>query len=155
MSRKIILLFALMLTPVILYLMWPSDEAQIRKLVKEGIKAIEQEDLAHVMSKVSFNYRDDYGLAYLHVKEYMKKIFQEMNNIKIECENLAIAVHEKTASVQMDVRVVAQVGTDTGYVLGDLPNPEHLMLTLQEERNKWYVIKTEGLSSEWKRQNSP
>jgi hypothetical protein len=149
MSKKLtILLFVLIVTPVILYLVWPSDEARIRKLLKEGINAIEQEDLEHVMSKVSFNYRDDYGLTYLSIKEYMLKIFQQMNNIKIECENLDLMVHGKTASAEMEVRVVAQVGTDTGYVFGDFPNPKHLMLALQKEKTKWYVIKTEVLSFE-------
>ena len=150
MSKKtIILLFILILTPVILYLVWPSDEARIKKLLKEGINAIEQEDLEHVMSKVSFNYRDDYGLTYLSIKEYMKKIFQQMNEISVEYENLAIKVHEKTASAEMDVRVVAQVGTDKGYVFGDYPNPEHIMLTLQKDRTQWYVIKTEGYKTEF------
>ena len=150
MSKKtIISLLILILNLGIFYLVWPSDEARIKKLLKEGISAIEQEDLEHVMSGVSFNYRDDYGLTYLSIKEHMKKIFQQMNEIKVEFENLEIKVHEKTASAEIDVRVVAQVGTDTGYVFGDQPHPEHLMLTLQKEKTKWYVIKTEGLSFKW------
>lgn len=150
MSKKtIISLFILILAPVILYLVWPSDEARIKKMLKEGINSVEHEDLENVMSKVSFNYRDDYGLTYLYIKEYMKRIFQQMDEINIEYENLRILVHDKTASAEMDVRVVARVGTDTGYVFGDYPNPEHLTLTLQKERTKWYVIKTEGLLFEW------
>lgn len=150
MSKKTItLLFVLILAPVIFYLIWPSDEARIKKLVKEGIKAIEQEDLENVLSKVSYNYRDEYGLTYLSIQEYMKKYFQQMDEITVEYENLQIEVHDKTASVEMDVRVVAQLGTDTGYVFGDYPNPEHLRLTLQKERTKWYLIKTEGLPYEW------
>ena len=50
---------------------------------------------------------------------------------------------------EMDVRVVAQVGIDTGYVFGDYPKPEHLKFTLQKERTKWHVIKTDGLPFEW------
>jgi len=148
MSKKTtLLLFVLILTPAVLYLVWPSDEARIKKLLKEGINAIEQENLERVMSKVSFNYRDDYGLTYLHIKEYMEKMFWQMDNIKIEYENLEINIREKTASAEMDVRVAAQIGTDTGYVLGDYPTPEHVILTLQKEQTKWYVIKTEGLLS--------
>ena len=150
MSKKTItLLFIVVLAPVILYLLWPSDEARIKKLLKEGTEAVEQEDLENVMSKVSFNYRDDYGLTYLYIKEYMKKYFQQMSEINVEYENLRIEVHEKTASAEMDVRVVAQIGTDKGYVFGDYPNPEHLTFTLQKERTTWYVIKTEGLPFEW------
>jgi hypothetical protein len=150
MSKKtIIFLFILILAPVIIYLLWPSDEARIKKMLKEGISAVEQEDLENVMSKVSFNYRDEYGLTYIYIKEYMQNIFRQMDEIKIEYENLQIKVYENTASVEMDVRVVAQIGTDTGYVFGDYPDPEQLMLTLQKERTKWYLIKTEGLPFEW------
>lgn len=145
MSKKtIILLLLSILTPVILYLVWPSDEARIKKLLEEGIQAMEKEDLGDVMSRVSFNYRDDYRLTYLSIKERMKKIFQQMNDIKVEYENLQITVREKTASAAMDLRVVAQVGTDAGYVFGDYPNPKRLMLTLEKEKNKWYVVKAEG-----------
>jgi hypothetical protein len=144
-KRTILHLFILIITPIILYLMYPSDETRIKKLLKEGITAIEQEDLDQVMAKVSFNYRDEYGLTYLSVKEHMNKLFQQMNGIKVEYENLEIKVHEQTASAEMDLRVVAQVGTDTGYVFGDYPNPEHLMLILQKERAKWYVINIKGI----------
>ena len=150
MSKKtIIFLFILILAPVIIYLLWPSDEARIKKMLKEGMSAVEQEDLENVMSKISFNYRDEYGLTYIYIKEYMKNIFRQMDEINVEYENLQIKVYENTASVAMDVRVVAQIGTDTGYVFGDYPNPEQLTLTLQKERTKWYVIKTEGLPFEW------
>ena len=146
MSKRIISsLFILIITPIILYLMYPTDETRIKKLLEEGRNAIEQEDLDQVMAKVSYNYQDEYGLTYLSMKEQMKKLFQQMNDIKVEYENLEIKVHEQTASAEMDLRVIAQVGTDTGYVFGDYPNPEHLMLILQKERTKWYVINIKGI----------
>lgn len=146
MSKKsTAILFVLLLTPIILYLIWPSDESRIKKLFKEGAKAIEREDLDVVMSKVSYNYRDEYGLTYLYIKESMKRVFLQMSNIKIEYENLKIIVNDKTATAEMDMRVIARIGSDTGYILGDLPKPAHLKFTLEKERTKWLVTKTEGL----------
>lgn len=146
MSKKTIaILFLLLLTPVILYLLWPSDESRIKKLFKEGSAAIEKEDLEAVMSKVSFNYQDEYGFNYLHIKEMMKYVFQQMSDIKVEYENLRINVADKTATADMDVMVLATISGDTGYVLGDLARPAHLKFTLEKERSKWSVIKTEGL----------
>lgn len=146
MSKKsIILLFILFALPIILYLLWPSDESRIKKLFKEGSQAIEKEDLDVVMSKVSYNYRDEYGLTYLYIKESMKSVFQQMSDIRIEYENLKIKVNDKTATADMDVRVIATIGNDTGYILGDLPKPVHLKFTLEKERVKWLVTKTEGL----------
>lgn len=146
MSKKIIaLLFLFILTPIILYFLWPSDEARIKKVFKEGSKAIEKEDLDTVMSKVSFNYSDEYGLTYLYLKESIKSVFQQMSDIKVEYENLEIKVNDKVATADMDVRIIATIGNDTGYIFGDLPKPVHLKFTLEKERTKWLVTKTEGL----------
>jgi hypothetical protein len=146
MSKKsLIILFGVFLLPVIIYFLWPSDESRIKKLFKAGSAAIEKEDLETVMSKVSFNYQDDHGLNYLYIKEMMKYVFQQMNDIEVEYENIVIAINDKKATADMDVRVVATIGAGTGYVLGDLPKPAHLKFTLEKERTKWLVIKTEGL----------
>ncbi len=146
MSKKsIVILFILFALPIILYFLWPTDESRIKKLFKEGSRAMETEELDAVMSKVSFNYRDEYGLTYLYIKELMKSVFQRMNDIKIEYENLDIKVNDKNATADMDVRILATIGNDTGYILGDLAKPVHLKFTLEKERTKWLVIKTEGL----------
>ncbi|PJA79621.1 MAG: hypothetical protein CO148_06785 [Nitrospirae bacterium CG_4_9_14_3_um_filter_41_27] len=146
MSKKsIAILFLLILTPIILYFLWPSDESRIKKLFKEGSKAIEREDLDTVMSKVSFNYSDEYGLTYLYLKESMKSVFKQMSDIKVEYENLETKVNDKVATADMDVRIIATIGNDTGYIFGDLPKPVHLKFTLEKERTKWLVMKTEGL----------
>lgn len=146
MSRKsLILLSTFLILSLIVYLCWPSDESRIKKLFKEGSRATEKEDLDAVMSKVSFNYRDEYGMTYLYIKELMKSVFQRMDDIKIEYENLKINVNNKVATADMDVRIIATIGNDTGYILGDLDKPVHLKFTLEKEKVKWLVTKTEGL----------
>jgi hypothetical protein len=49
----------------------------------------------------------------------------------------------------MDVRVLATIGNDTGYILGDLAKPVHLSFILEKEMTGWVVIKTEGLRHYW------
>lgn len=150
MSKKtILLIFLVVLVPIFLYFLFPSDMSRIKKLFREGAVAIEKEDIEAVMSKVSFNYRDDYGLTYLYLKESMKKVFQQLSDIKIEYENLKITVGENTAYAELDVRVIATMGSDTGYILGDMPNPARLKFTLEKERTKWLITKTEGLPLDW------
>ena len=127
------------------YLLWPTNESRIKKLFREGAEAIEREDLDAVMSKVSFNYRDDYGLTFLSLKESMQSVFKRMNDIKITSENLAININDKTATGDLDIRVLATAANNTGYVMGDLRKPVHLRFTLEKEKMKWLVTKTEGL----------
>ncbi len=101
------------------------------------------------MSKVSYNYRDEYGLTYLYIKKSMKSLFQQMSDIRIEYENLEIQVKDKTATADMDVRIIATIGSETGYILGDLPKPVHIKFTLEKERANWLVTKTEGFPFKW------
>jgi len=146
MSRKtIISLVILIMAPVLIYLLWPSDESRIRKLFREGVKAVEQEKIDEVMAKVSFNYTDEYGLTYLFIKEGMTKLFQNMENIRIEYEITRIEIKDKTAVAELDVRVLATQGSDTGYIAGDLSKPLHMKFSLEKERTTWLVTKTAGL----------
>ena len=146
MSKKTIALtFLIIVLPVVVYLLLPSDASRIKKLFRQGTEAIEKKDIDAVMSKVSFNYRDEYGFTYLYVRESMKSVFQRMSDIKVEYENLIVNVNGKTATADMDVRVIASIGDNTGYIMGDLSKPAHLTFTLEKERTKWLIVKTEGL----------
>jgi len=133
------------MAPVMIYVLWPSDESRIRKLFRQGAEAVEQEKIDGVMAKVSFNYTDEYGFTYLFIKEGMTKLFQGMDNIKIEYEITRIEITEKAAVAELDLRVLATHGSDTGYIAGDLSKPFHMKFSLEKERTTWLVTKTEGL----------
>lgn len=143
--RTIIFLVILIIAPVIVYVVWPSDESRIRKLFLQGAEAVEQEKIDEVMARVSFNYADEYGFTYLLIKEGMTKLFQSMDNIKIEYEITRIEITEKTAVAELDLLVLATHGSDTGYIAGDLSKPFHMKFSLEKERTTWLVTKTEGL----------
>jgi hypothetical protein len=146
MSRKTIISVALLiLSPVVIYLLWPTDESRIRKLFKEGAAAIEQEKIDDVMSKVSFNYSDGQGLAYITIKEGMSRVFQQMSGIKIEYGIKTININGAAATAELDLRVIASYGQDTGYVAGDSAEAAHMKFFLEKERTSWLVTKTEGL----------
>ena len=151
----LILLSALIFT---VYLLWPSDESRIKKLFKEGAAALESRDLDGIIAKISFNYRDDYGMTYLSLKEALKREVEKLSDIYVEYGDLEIKVFKNgksqgeqipsaasdMATAELNVRVIATVGSDTGYILGDVKSPLHLKFTLGKERMKWLIIKTEG-----------
>lgn len=148
MSKKsIILIFILILSPIIIYFLWPSDESRIKKLIKEGARAVEKKEIDNVMAKVSFNYQDEKGLSYILIKRILEGQFKAMSSIKIEYENLKIEVKEKLANTEFDLRVIATIGNQTGYIIGDLKAPARIKLFLEKERTTWLVIKTEGIQT--------
>jgi len=146
MSKKtVVYLAVLILSPLIIYFLWPSDESRIKELFREGARAIEQEKIDDVMSLVSFNYRDDQGIAYITIKEGMGRVFKQMSGIKIDYEIKNITIKDRTATADLDIRVTASYGQDTGYVVGDAAKPVSMKFFLEKERAKWLVMKTEGL----------
>lgn len=144
MNRDYLLLIAALVGAVALYLFWPTDEARIKKLITEGARAVESEDIDAVTAKVSYNYRDDYGLTYLSLRETLKREFTSLSDIRVEHEKLSIEVKEGKAIAEVDVRVIATVGPTTGFIVGDGRSPVRLRFFLEKERAKWLVVKTEG-----------
>ena len=146
MSKKTVAAIAfLIISPLIIYLLWPSDESRIKKLFKEGAKAVEEEKVNEVMSKVSYNYTDEHGLSYLYLKKFLQQVFGEFSHIRVEYDITGLEIKEGKAVAEVDVRVIASRGAETGYVVGDATAPRHIKFSLEKERVKWLVERTEGL----------
>jgi hypothetical protein len=146
MSKKSIALLALLiLFPIVLYVLRPSDEGRIKKLFREGARAVEAGRVEDVMSLVSYNYADEYGLSYLGLKQGFERTFKEMAGIQVEYEIKDISIKDKNATAALDVRVIATHGQDTGYFVGDAARPAHLKFSLEKERMKWLISSVEGL----------
>ena len=75
----------------------------------------------------------------------MGRVFQQMSGIKIDYEIKNITIKDITATADLDIRVIASYGQDTGYAVGNAATPAHMKFFLEKERAKWLVIKTEGL----------
>lgn len=139
-------MFVLIALPIIIYFLWPSDEYRIRKLIKEGASAVEREDLEGLMSKVSFNYRDEYGLSYLLLKDVIKREFGYYSDIDVEYENIEVEVDKDKATATLDLMVLASAGSERGYIFGDLREPLRLKLELEKgSMRKWLVLNSSGL----------
>ncbi len=148
MSKKsIALLFVLIVSPAIIYLLWPTEEARIKKLVRQAAHAIEEEDIEEVMSKVSYNYQDEYGLSYVLIKKGLQQHFQRYASLDVDYENLKIEVAEgaEEATASMDLRVLASAGQEMGYILGG-DGPARLELGLKKggPLRKWQVVEASG-----------
>ena len=99
------------------------------------------------MAKVSFNYQDEKGITYILIKQILESQFKSLSGIKIEYENLKVEIKEKLATAEFDLCVIATIGNQTGYIIGDLKAPARIKLFLEKERATWLVIKTEGIQA--------
>ncbi len=150
MSRKsVIFLILLFSAPVIIYLLFPSDKSRIRTLFREGAAAVEAKKLDDVMAKVSFNYTDEHGLTYLYLRKIFERVFGRLDDMKVDYDIKDIEVNGDSATADLDVRVTARRGQETGYVAGDASSPLHVKFFLDKEHMKWLIARTEGLPQEF------
>ena len=126
-----------------------SDEARIKKGVKEGVEAIEAEDLEKCLRHVSIHYRDEYGLTYLGVKQLLSRIFQEFEAFEIDLGNLQITLLDKgTASAAFDLKVKVSYRGQNGYLLGSGDFSNRVTMSFIKEGRKWRVTRVEGVEAQ-------
>ena len=108
---------------------------------------MEKEDIDGVMSKISYNYRDEYGLSYLILKKQLQRKFKAYSDIEFDYENLTVEVFNETeeAAAAMDLRVIAMSGEQMGYVIGG-DGPALLKLRLKKggPLKRWQVVEASG-----------
>lgn len=156
MNKKLIAGFLVAAAITALIFLWPSDERRIKKLFKEGVAAVESRDIDRIMSKISYNYRDDYGMTYAYLRETLRREFEKLSDIRVEHGDLHLKIFKTGdretsgefstyhAILEVDVRVVATIGAETGYIVGEPKSPVRLKFTLDKERMNWRIVKTEG-----------
>jgi hypothetical protein len=142
---RLFLLLCAVVAAIAVFILWPTDESRIRNLIKDTAGAAERNDMDAVMEAVDFNYRDNYGLSYLYLRQALERQFAGLEDIEVEYEKLAIEVGEGgKASASLDVRVIATAGGMRGYYIGDLDNPLGLSITLEKNAARaWRVVQAE------------
>ena len=125
-----------------------SDEARIRKGVKEGGRAIEGKELEKCLRHVSLHYKDEYGLTYLRVKGLLIRIFQEFDAFEIDLENLRITVLDKrTAFATFDLKVKVSYTGQRAYLLGSGDFPNRIKMSFAKEGGRWKITQVEGVEA--------
>ena len=123
-----------------------SDEARIRKGVREGARAVETKDLGKCVQHVSLHYKDEYGLTYLSVKGLLIRIFQEFDAFEIELENLGITLLDKrTAFATFDLKVKVSYRGQRAYLLGSGDFSNRIKMSFTKEGGRWKVTQVEGV----------
>lgn len=125
-----------------------SDEARIRKGVREGARAIEAEDLETCLRHVSLHYKDEYGLTYLSVKGLLIRLFQEFDGFEIDLENLQIILLDKgTALATFDLKVKVSYRGERAYLLGSGDLSNRVRMSFAKEGGRWKVTQVEGVEA--------
>ncbi|UCD71569.1 MAG: hypothetical protein JSW70_00860 [Syntrophobacterales bacterium] len=138
-----LLIYLILVRPLLI-----SEEARIRKGVKEGVQAIENKDLGKCLRHVSLHYKDEYGLTYLGVKKLLTQIFYEFDAFEIDLRNLRITLLDKgVASATFDLKVKVNYGGQRIYLLGSGGFSNRIKMSFNKERGRWKVTQVEGVQA--------
>ncbi len=147
MRRRYIFLLVLFLCLILIFVIYPTDEKQIKKIINAGEKAVKAEDLAGVMKHISYNYMDDHGNSYLQLKNTLQTVFKYVDDIEVEKDIIEILVEKNSAEVVLSVSVLASEGEDRGYIIGDAVRAETVKVFFEKSPHKWLITRVEGLFS--------
>jgi len=83
-------------------------------------------------------------MTYLSLREALKRLLQRLSDISVEYQRVKIQVHGETAIAELDMRVIANSGSERDYIIGDIKTPVRLRFVLEKERAGWLIVKAEG-----------
>jgi hypothetical protein len=140
---KLFLALAFLCVGVAVYLIYPTDENRIRKIISSSEEAVISEDIDGFMKAVSFNYSDDYGSNYLLLKKRMQSAFKSFDNINIERSIDRISVKDDNAEAELSVRVSVSSGDEREYIIGDAGKPQTIVIYFSKSSYEWLIIKVD------------
>jgi hypothetical protein len=143
--RRMAIIAAVIAAAILAYRYWMSPERQIKKVLSQAEAAFEAKDIDGVMAHVSLQYRDDQGLAYLNLKELIKRGFDEFEGFDVRLGNLRVELSDDGAAVPADLRLVVVHNGEKAYLLGNDAEPVAVEFHLAREALKWKIRAINGV----------
>ncbi len=147
-TRVIILVVIALLAVFLLFkICGADDDAEIRALLNEMIAAAEARDTQMFMEHFSLKYKDSGGNSYFVLQQMVRRIFGQLEELKVDITNLDIYVTGDSAYASMEVVTRAKMSGQMAHPFGSEDRPQTPRITLEKERLKWKIVKVEGVDN--------
>uniref|UniRef100_A0A7C6EBM2 Nuclear transport factor 2 family protein n=1 Tax=candidate division WOR-3 bacterium TaxID=2052148 RepID=A0A7C6EBM2_UNCW3 len=105
-----------------------------------GKKAVENEDLATVMSLVAEDYEDDFGMDYERLRRWFINHFRNYDDIKVFIPYKKIIVNDGAAicSLRVTVQAKNRNTNEPEVIYGYSAWGDELILDLRKLNKKWF-----------------
>ena len=128
-----------------------NDDEYFNNYFQEMVKAGEEKDTDQFMDNFSLQYKDDYGLNYIVIKNIVKNVFEKYNKIEGSFSGLSSSISKdedgrETALVNMDVTATGSIGGIDKGILGLNKTPENITVYLEKSAfGSWQIVRVEGI----------
>ena len=123
-------------------LLLPGDQKKIEDSLEKGSKAMRDERISKIMSLVSHEYSDTYGLSYGALQRIFARTFFQIDSIEVTYTIRSLAINKKSATVIIDITVTGSPAGNKQFIIGKPNSPELLTLTYTKGWLKWTVIES-------------
>lgn len=134
-----------MVVVVAVWSFWDSSERTIRALLRDDEQAVETEDIARAMSRVSQQYLDDNGLNFLAVRRVLDWAFNRFDGFDVRLRDVAIDVGDRSAIARSVLQMLVVQDGDNTYLIGDAGMPESVTISLLKRPLGWNVTSLNGI----------
>jgi ketosteroid isomerase-like protein len=118
-----------------------SDEARIRKLVRQIEQAFEDEKLKECLAVAADDYTDNIGHGSKEeLRQYLALLFLMAQDIDVSIEDIDVRIRGDEADVSLRVAADAD-----GMSLTELVGHTRFVLALRKEHGRWKVFRAEGV----------
>ncbi len=130
-----------------------NDDEYFNSYFQEMVKAGEEKDTDKFMDSFSLQYKDDYGLNYIVIKNIVKNVFEKYDKIEGSFSELSSSISKdedgsETAVVNMDVTAAGSSGGIYTGILGLNETPENITIYLEKSTfGSWQIVRVEGIKN--------
>lgn len=152
MKKSILIIAIVLITFAVLFCGEKDDPQHFQKLLGEMVHTANLKDIDGFMEFFSINYKDDYDVNYLVIKNTAEKHFRLFDSFEVVYEDVEVLVSEnsdgeKIADVSFDLIVTGvKNGVLQKEIIGQSGHLDYVSLTFKKSGfNKWKIVRIEGL----------
>ncbi len=118
-----------------------SEEARIRKLIREIERAFEDQTVKRCLAVAADDYSDNLGhRSKDDLKDTLRLLFLSVRDIDVAIDEVSIRIRGDEADVSMTISASAD-----GMSLTDMAGYTRYVLAARKENGRWKVLRVEGM----------
>ena len=122
-----------------------SEEAQIRKLIRDVEKAFEERKLKRCLAVVADDYSDNFVCdSKAELEQTLRRLFQASREIRVSLDDISIRIRGDEA----DITLIATATAETAYGTFSLHREAgytRYALAVRKDRGRWKLFRAEGI----------
>ncbi len=122
-----------------------SEEARIRRLIREIEQAFEQRKLKRCLGVVADDYSDNFAAgSKAELEQTLRLLFQSSKKIRVSLDDITIRIRGDEADITLIATGVAETTFGT-FSLHREAGYTRYVLAIRKDRGRWKVFRADGI----------